>query len=57
MVTIMAEKAVSGGKRRTVLSIEIKIEICKRLKKGATAISLSKEFEGGKSTISDIKKN
>ena len=54
----MAEKAVSGGKRkRTVLSIETKLEICKRLKKGATATALSKEFEVGKSTISDIKKN
>ena len=57
-VAIIAEKAVSGGKRkRTVLSIEAKLEICKRLKKGATATALSKEFEVGKSTISDIKKN
>ena len=33
------------------------LKLCKRLKKGAAATALSKEFEVGKSAISDIKKN
>ena len=54
----MAEKPTSGVKRkRTVLSIETKLEICKRLKKGATVTAVSGEFDLGKSTISDIKRN
>ncbi len=48
----MAEK--SGKRKRTVLSIEKKLQICKKLRNGATATDLSKEFEVGKSTIADI---
>ncbi len=51
----MAEK--SGKRKRTVLSIEKKLQICKKLRNGATATDLSKEFEVGKSTITDIRKS
>ena len=54
----MAEKPKSGvTRKRTVLSIETKLEICKRLKKGATVTAVSREFYLEKSTISDIKRN
>ncbi len=38
-------------------SIDQKLQICKRLKKGASITSLSKELGLGKSTICDIKRN
>ena len=44
-------------RRRTVLTVEQKIDICKRLKKGALITSVSKGLGVGKSTICDIKKS
>ncbi len=53
-----AEKPKSGMKRkRKILSLETKLEVCKRLKTGATITAVSKEFNLGKSTVSDIKRN
>ena len=40
-----------------VLSIEQKLEICRRLRSGASVTALSKEMDVGKSTICDIKRN
>ena len=40
---------------RTELVVEEQLDVCKRLKKGATVTSLSTEFRTGKSTISNIK--
>jgi hypothetical protein len=49
---------MSAVKRRhTVLTVEQKIDICKRLKKGASITSVSKGLGVGKSTICDIRKN
>ena len=47
----------ASKRKRTVLSVDQKLQICKRLKKGATTTSLSKELGLGKSTICDIKRN
>ena len=44
-------------RKRTVLSVDQKLQICKRLKKGASISSLLKELGLGKSTICDIKRN
>jgi len=52
----MAE-STGRKRRRTTLSIETKLEICKRLKKGATLKALSAEYGLGKSTVSDIKRS
>ena len=50
--------ATCGKRKRKVLSIEQKLEICRRLRGGAISITaLSKELDIGKSTISDIKKS
>ena len=43
--------------KRTVLSIGDKLKICKKLKEGTTPTLLAREYELGKSTISDIKRN
>ena len=51
------QKMAANQRKRTVLSVDKKLDICKRLKKGATITSLSKELNIGKSTISDIKRN
>ena len=48
---------VTDKRKRTVLTLDEKLDICKRLKKGATITSLSTEFGIGKSTICDIKRN
>ena len=40
-----------------MLSVEQKLEICRRLRGGASITALSKELELGKSTICDIKRN
>ena len=47
----------ASKRKRTVLSVDQKLEICKRLKKGASITSLSKELRLGKSTICDIKQS
>jgi hypothetical protein len=44
-------------RKRTVLTVEQKIDICKRLKKGASITSVSKGLGVGKSTICDIRKS
>ena len=46
----------TSKRKRTVLSVDQKLHICKRLKKGASITSLSKELGLGKSTICDIKR-
>ena len=46
----------ASKRKRTVLSVDQKLQICKRLKKGASITSLSKELGLGKSTICDISK-
>ena len=49
---------MSAVKRKcTVLTVEQKIDTCKRLKKGASITSVSKGLGVGKSTICDIKKS
>ena len=50
-------KMATNQRKRTVLSVDQKFEICKRLKKGATITSLSKELNIGKLMICDIKRN
>ena len=47
----------ASKRKRTVLSVDQKLQICKRLKKGASITSLSKELGLGKYTICDIKQN
>ena len=49
--------ATCNKRKRQVLSIEQKLEICRRLRGGASITALSKELEIGKSTIYDIKRN
>ena len=44
-------------RKRKVLSIEQKLEICRRLRSGASVTALSKEMDVGKSTICDMKRN
>ena len=44
-------------RKRKVLSIEQKLEICRRLRGGASITALSKELDIGKSTICDIRRN
>ena len=50
-------KMATNQRKRTVLSVDQKFEICKRLKKGATITSLLKELNIGKLMICDIKRN
>ena len=49
--------ATRTKRKRKVLSIEQKLEICRRLRSGASITALSKEMDIGKSTICDIKRN
>lgn len=52
------EPTSSSNKRKlNVLKIEQKIEILAKLDKGKTNVSLTRGFNIGKATISDIKKN
>lgn len=54
-----SQSASSSGTRRTrnVLTIEKKLEIIDKLKKGATATALSNQYGIPRQTISDLKKN
>ena len=47
----------ASKRKRTVLSIDQKLQICKQLKKGASITWLSKELGLGRYTICDIKQN
>ena len=49
--------ATCSKRKRKVLSIEQKLEICRRLRSGASVTALSKEMDVGKSSICDIKRN
>ena len=49
--------ATCGKRKRKVLSIEQKLDICRRLRSGASITALSKEMDIGKSTICDIKRS
>ena len=40
-------------RKRTVLSVEDKLKICKKLKAGTTPTLLAREYNLGKSTITD----
>ena len=53
----MATCSKSSKRKRKVLSVEQKLEICRRLRGGTSITALSKELELGKSTICDIKRN
>lgn len=44
-------------RKRNVLTFEKKLEIIEHLKKGATAVALSVQFDVPRTTINDIKKN
>lgn len=44
-------------RKRNVLTLEKKLEIIEHLKKGATAVGLSVQFDVPRTTINDIKKN
>ena len=51
-------KQAGGSKRkRKVFIIKEKLEICRRLKNGATITQLVKEFGIGKSKVCDIKRH
>lgn len=47
----------TNKRKRTFLSVDQKLQVCKRLKKGASIAPPSKELRLGKSTICDIKQN
>ena len=44
-------------RKRTCMSLEAKLEIINRLKKGESQSSLASEYRIGKSTVGDFKKN
>ena len=49
--------ATCSKRKRKVLSIEQKVEICQRLRSGASITALLKEMDIGKSMICDIKRS
>ena len=54
----MAESLKRVAKEiKQILCVERKLKICKRLKTGAAAIALYKDFDTRRSTIYDIKRN
>jgi len=53
----MESISASNKRKRNVLTMEQKIEILTKLDKGETIVSLSRDFNIGKATVSDIKKN
>ncbi len=53
----MATAAVSKKRKRTVLTLEKKIEIIKALEKGSSQRVVGERFEVAKSTIADIWKD
>ena len=54
----VAESAKTGyQQKKTVLSVDQKLQICKRLKNGASITSLLKELGLGKCTTCNIKQN
>ena len=52
----MHKQACESKRKRKVLTIEKRLDICRRLKSGATITKLSKELGISKSTICDIKR-
>lgn len=56
-VPSMASSSTAGKKKRkrTVLSIETKLEILKKIDQGGSLASIAEEFVVGKSTIYDLK--
>ena len=51
------KQAVRSKRKRKVFTVEGKLEICRRLKNGATITQLAKEFGIGKSAVCDIKRH
>ncbi|KAK7099553.1 hypothetical protein V1264_003680 [Littorina saxatilis] len=46
--------AQSRGKKRKILTLEQRMEVVKRSRKGETAISIARSFEVGKTQIQSI---
>lgn len=53
----MAAAAASKKRKRVVLTIEQKLQICELVEKGRTLTSVALEFNKAKSTVHDIMKN
>ena len=57
MASSSCSASCSRKRKRTVVSLETKLAILDRLKKGEIQAQLASEYSVGKSTVSDIKKN
>lgn len=55
----MTQSSTSSGtkRKRNVLTLEKKLEIIEKLKKGATSVALSVQYDVPRTTINDLKKN
>lgn len=53
----MVKKMATCKRKRKIISVKQKLEICKRVKSGATVTSLSTKLKIGKPMICDIKRS